>query len=167
MESMKCSRSCRLDSGVLSRPGWGRSFRPSKLRPGAVRSACALWPPEARVGAKARTRQRKRGFIRVTHITGNSPPRRCRDRASSGSPVLPGRGSRRGWPGYCTAPGGTSGSASSPSRICCLTARLEDLQQASTGAGQVLPALMPLLQVLDQVEGKCRSPSSTGARRAQ
>ncbi len=146
---MKCST--KLFGSVsarLSKVGCGRSFRPSKLRPWSssvrLRSSATSklgWAPN-----EANTPP-VRGFIRVTHITGNSPPSDA-SLTSTGKPCSSSPWMPATMPGYLASTScGTSGRHSSPSRLSRLTARSKISDRHCTCASaRVLPALMPLLR---------------------
>ena len=88
-----------------------------------------------------------RGFIRVTHITGYTPPSDA-SFTSTGKPWRSSSSMPATMPGYfASTSGGTSGSAISPSMISRFTARSKISDKHCTCASaSVLPALMPLLR---------------------
>ena len=149
VESIKCST--KFSGSLIARllkVGRGTSFKPSKLRPcnnsvklrSSATSKLGWAPKEANTPPVF-------GFISVTHITGNFPPREasltttgkpCSSKALIPSTIL----------GYLSNTAcGTSGKIISCSIICLFTARSNISDRHCTCASsKLLPALMPLLR---------------------
>ena len=149
MESIKCStKLCGSVTARLLKVGGGTSFRPSKLRP-CINSVRLRSSATCRLGCapKEANTPPVRGFIRVTHITGNWPPREA-SFTRIGKPCFSSSSIPSTMSGYfCRTALGTSGSAISCSRICFFTARSKISDRHCTCASaSVLPALIPLLR---------------------
>ena len=149
LESIKCSTKLFGSvTALLLKVGFGKSFRPSKLRPcnNSVRlrsnatSNFGCAPKDANTPPV-------RGFIKVTHITGYFPPNEASltntGKPCSSKPLMPAR--ILGY--FANTSCGTSGKVFSPSKISRFTARSKISDKHCTCASaKVLPALIPLLK---------------------
>ena len=147
LESIKCSTKLFGSvTALLLNVGFGRSFRPSKLRPcnnsvklrSIATSILGCAPNDANTPPV-------RGFMSVTHITGNSPPNDASltriGKPCSSRPLMP--STILGY--FAKTSVGTSGSAISPSKISRFTARSKISDKHCTCASaKVFPALIPL-----------------------
>ena len=134
-------------SAWLLKVGGGTSFRPSKLRPcnNSVRERSRA---TSKLGCPPKDANTPPvfGFIRVTHITGNIPPKDA-SLIKTGNPLFSSSSIPAKILGYFARTSfGTSGRIISSSIIFRLTARSNISDRHCTFASyKLLPALMPLL----------------------